>query len=96
MAAAPRRAAVSSAAARLANDAVLASTTRILQGGQAADTMATSRVSSTPHPAGSGWGSGDGLPCWLTIRRQPGAVVQASSPDWVRSTARALARCGGL
>ena len=68
----------------------------ILQSGHAAETIDTSRVSSTPHPVGSGLGNGDGLPCWLTIRRQPLAVVHGGSPYCLRYTARSDARCGVL
>src|SRR5262252_10541974 len=88
--------AVFSAAARSANVGILPSTTTILQSGQAADTIDTSSVSSTPQPSGSALGNGDGLPCWLTIRRQPLAVVHGGSPYSFRYTPRSDARCGVL
>src|SRR3954468_22509187 len=50
MAFAPRRAAVATAAARLANELVVASTSRILQFGQTALTMSRSREISSAQP----------------------------------------------
>src|SRR5215831_1584022 len=88
--------AVSSAVARSANVGWVPSTTMILQSGHAAETIETSRVSSTPHPNGSALGNGDGLPCWLTIRRHPLAVVHGGSPYCLRYVARSDARCGVL
>ncbi len=87
---------MSSAAARSANDGWVPSTTMILQSGHAADTIDTSRVSSTPQPVGSGLGNGDALPCWFTMRRHPLAVVHGGSPYCLRYTARSDARCGVL
>ena len=78
---APSRAAVFSAVARLATPSFLASTTRILQCGQTADTIETSSMVSTSHPEGTAdAGSGPALPFWLTTRRHPVDSLHAPSP----------------
>ena len=61
---------------------LLASTTRMLQPGQAADTASTSSDVSSPQLA-LARGSAV-VPLCPTIRRQPFAVVQGSSPNSAR------------
>jgi hypothetical protein len=60
--------------------ALLTSTRRILRFGQIADTMSTSSEIS-PAQLGSDAGSGLAAPFWLTLRKQPLAVVQAGRPN---------------
>jgi hypothetical protein len=75
---APRRAAVSSAAARSVNAFELASTSRIVQFGQVAEAMSrSSEISCAQPPFARG---GVVPPDWLTLRKQPLAVVQAGRP----------------
>jgi len=57
----------------------LASTSRIRQFGQVAETMARSRAISLAQP-GSALVSGETWPLWLTLRKQPLAVVQGGRP----------------
>ena len=76
------RAAWLTAVPRLAKEALLASTSRMWQSGQVADTMSrSSEISCGP--------AGVGLrqvvpPVWFTFLKQPLAVVQAGSPYWAR------------
>ncbi|SFY51810.1 hypothetical protein STEPF1_05076 [Streptomyces sp. F-1] len=64
---------------RLAIDAVLASTSRILQFGQVALTMSRSSEISPAQPL-SAVGSEVVEPVWPTLVKQPLAVVQAGRP----------------
>src|SRR5689334_21332012 len=75
------------AAPRLANDAEDASTSRMWQFGQIAETMSISSEISSAQPVLL-LGSGDVAPFWLTLRKQPLAVVHAGRPNWLRYTAR--------
>ncbi len=65
---------------RLAMVGDLASTSRMWQPGQIAETMSRSSEISPAQPA-SAEGSGAAWPFWLTFRKQPLAVVQAGSPN---------------
>ena len=76
---APRAAASFTAAPRLAKDAVVASTSRMWQFGQIAETMSRSSEISVAHPA-SVAGRLVVLPVWLTFLKQPLAVVHAGRP----------------
>ena len=58
---------------------VFASTSRILQSGQTAETMSTSSEISPAQPA-SGLGSGLAAPFWFTLRKQPFWVVHGGRP----------------
>src|SRR6478672_576775 len=80
---APRRAAVFSAVARLANDDELPSTSRMWQFGQIAEAMSRSSEISWAQPVSTA-GSGDAPPFWLTLRKQPLAVVHGGRPNWLR------------
>src|SRR6266516_5212777 len=79
---APSVRAVSTAVYRLL-DGSFASTSRMWQLGQVAETASRSSEISPAHPV-SPWGSGLAWPFWLTLRKQPFAVVQADSPYWAR------------
>src|SRR6476646_7678547 len=57
----------------------LASTSRMLQLGQTAETMSRSREISPAQPV-SAVGNGDDCPLSLTFRKHPLAVVQADRP----------------
>src|SRR5436190_20469372 len=85
--------AVSTEAPRAAPKLVFASTSRTGQPGQIADTMSTSSEISPAQPA-LGTGSGAGWPTWLTLVKQPLAVVHAGSPNWARYTARSASAFG--
>src|SRR5436190_6775067 len=87
-----RPAAVFSAAPRLANELVSASTSTIRQFGQTAETMSTSSEISAAQPA-----SLRGYrvpPRWSILRKQPLAVVHAGSPNVLRYTARSASAVG--
>ncbi len=73
---APLATAVSSAIPRFAVELVRASTSRMRQCGQIAETMSRSSDSSMPQNL-SLLGSGPGRPDWFTMRRQPDFVEQA-------------------
>ena len=64
---------------RAAVVAPLASTSRMWQFGQMAETMSTSREISPAHPV-LALGNGDAAPLWLTFLKHPFAVVQAGRP----------------
>ena len=82
---APSRAAVRSVTARLPVLLLLPSTTRILQRGQATEIIDTSSVVSRSQPVcRPERGSGEALPSWLTMRRQPLAIVQGGNPKNAR------------
>ena len=53
------------------------------QFGQIAETMSTSSEISPAQPA-SAAGSGLACPFWLTLRKQPFAVVQGGRPNCAR------------
>src|SRR5712671_2431644 len=92
MAFAPSRAAVSTAAARFANELVVASTRRILQLGQMALAMSRSSEISCAQPELL---RGNLVPpFWSTFRKHPLAVVQGGSPKVERYTARSLSAFG--
>src|SRR5262245_32933683 len=74
-------------------DAELASTSRMWQSGQAADTMSRSRLISSAQPL-SPAGNGDVPPFWLIFLKQPFAVVQAGRPKWLRYAPRSAAALG--
>src|SRR3954451_7006535 len=64
------------------------------QPGQMADAMSTSREISSAQPVSVG---GRLLPpVWLTFLKQPLAVVQAGSPNWLRYTPRSASAVGSL
>src|SRR5262249_27998221 len=65
------------------SELVSASTSRMPQLGQVADTIWISSAISPAQPA-SGAGSGLGWPFWLTLRKQPFAVVHAGRPNCAR------------
>ncbi len=69
---------MSSAAARSVNADEFASTSRILQPGQIADAMSTSSEISCAQPEFARGGVVP--PVWLTLRKQPLAVVHELSP----------------
>src|SRR5580692_3895116 len=71
----------------------LASTTRMWQCGQFAETMSTSSDCSASQPSFTP-GSGDGCPDWFTTRMQPFFLPQAGSPNCLRYTARSLTILG--
>src|SRR5947209_5764202 len=93
MAAAPRRAAVSTPAARLSEKSSLASTRSSLQAGHVAEAAWRSRSISPPHPT-LPEGYPPALPAWFTLRKQPFAVVQAGSPTALRYAPRSLSALG--
>jgi len=73
---------VFTAAPRLAKELELASTSRMWQSGQVADTMSTSSEISSAQLAflrGS-----EVVPVWPTLRKHPLAVVHAGRPNWLR------------
>ena len=76
---APSAAAVFTPAARSLKLLDVASTSRILQFWQIACAVSTSRAISSAQPA-SVFGYGPAFPLWLTLRKQPFAVVQAGRP----------------
>src|SRR5881396_3635699 len=87
---APRRAAVSSAAARSVNALEFASTSRILQFGQVAEAMSrSSEISCAQPPFARG---GVVPPLWLTFVKQP--VAHAGRPYVERYVARSDAAVG--
>src|SRR5439155_9304471 len=89
---APRRAAVSSAAARSVNALEFASTRTTLQFGHTADAMSrSSEISCAQPPFARG---GAVPPPWLTLRKQPLAVVQAGSPYVERYVPRSASAVG--
>src|SRR5947209_5809540 len=59
-----------------------ASTSRTWHCGQTAETMSRSSETSPLQSSsdGEGFGSGAGLPCWFTLRKQPFLVVHAGRP----------------
>jgi hypothetical protein len=61
----------------------LASTSRMWQVGQMAETMSTSSEISPAQPVLVG-GSGLVAPFWFTFEKQPLAVVHGGSPNWDR------------
>src|SRR5207248_957573 len=67
--------------------AMVASTSRMRQLGQIAETMSTSRLISPAQPV-SAVGSGLAWPFSLTFLKQPFAVVQAGRPNCERYAAR--------
>src|ERR1035438_3834320 len=76
--------------------AEFASTSRMWQFGQIADTLSGSRDPSTPQPP---VGSTEGSvvpPAWLTIFRQPLATAQALRPASERYWARSDSAFGSL
>jgi hypothetical protein len=79
IAVAPSVAARFTAVPRFTNDAVVASTSRILQFGQTAETMSMSSEISCDQLAFAA-GRLVVLPVWLTFLKQPLAVVQAGRP----------------
>ena len=79
---APSATAVFSAVPRSTMPAPLASTSRIEHFGQAALTMSRSRAISWPQPASAIGGVVP--PSWLTLRKQPLAVVHAGKPYCAR------------
>jgi hypothetical protein len=87
--------AVASALLMLATPGLFASTSRILQFGQMAETMSRSRDASSAHAEALA-GSGPDFPFWLTIFRQPVEVLHAGSPNHFRYTARSPAACESL
>src|SRR5215475_648239 len=92
MAFAPRAAARFSAVPRFAKELVFASTSRMWQPGQMAETMSRSSEISSAQP-----GSTRGylfLPFWSTLRKQPLAVVQAGRPNCDRYTPRSASAVG--
>src|SRR5438034_8639359 len=72
---------------------LFASTSRMWQFGQIAETICTSSEISAAHPA-SGVGSGLASPAWLTLLKQPLAVVHGGRPNWARYTARSASALG--
>src|SRR4051812_46757631 len=90
---APIVAARFTAVARLANELLFPSTSRILQLWQMARATSTSREISRPQPE-SGGGSGLAAPFWLTFLKQPLAVVQAGSPKVESYVARSDSMLG--
>ena len=76
----PSAAAAFSAAPRSLIVALVASTSKILQLGQTALTMARSSAISTAQPE-SATGSGLAAPLWFTFLKQPFAVVHGGSPN---------------
>ena len=62
---------------------LVASTSRILQLGQMALAMSRSSAISWPQPTSEA-GSGEDAPFWLTLRKQPFAVVQGGRPNCER------------
>src|ERR1700750_193102 len=80
---APRPAAAAIPASRLSVELSLVSTRMMWQLGHSAETASRSSDSSFSQlelPLGSGLGA----PVWLTLRKQPLAVVQAGSPYLAR------------
>ena len=76
---------MSSLRARSLTDGLLASTTRILQYGQAVEIIDTSSVASTSQPLPRLDGAaGVALPFWLTMRRQPLGWPHGGSPKCAR------------
>ena len=75
--------AASSAAIRSLSPVEFASTSRMWQSGQAAETMSRSRLISSAQP-GSAAGNGPPARAWLTLWKQPLPVVQAGRPKWLR------------
>jgi hypothetical protein len=65
---------------RFVSDAVLASTSRMWQFGQIAETISMSSMISDAQPR---FATGSGLvpPLWLTFLKHPFAVVQGGSPN---------------
>ncbi len=91
---APSTAAVCSAAYRLALALLSASTSRMRQLGQIPCATSTSVAISCAQPrSGSPLeaGSGEALPLWLTLRKQPLASVHAGRPNWLSKTCRSSA-----
>src|SRR4051794_8781546 len=73
-----------------------ASTSTSLQVGHAALARSRSSAASTVQSslAGALPGSGEVAPFWLTIFRQPLALVHGGRPNWLRYVARSLAALG--
>src|SRR5690349_18505555 len=82
-----------SAAIRLGNVALFASTNRILAPGASACAHCTSRSISIAQPA-SAAGSGEVCPVWFTFLKQPFAVVHCASPNCVENLARSASALG--
>src|SRR6266545_7680403 len=80
---APRFTAVLIAVNRSLVRLVVASTSRIWQLGQTAETIWMSREISAAQPA-LGAGSGPARPFWFTLRKQPLAVVHGGRPNCAR------------
>src|SRR5437764_9327253 len=93
MATAPSLAALSTAVISGSVSGELASTSRILQSGQVAETASRSSAISKPQPK-SPAGNGLAAPFWLTFLKQPLAVVQAGSPRTLRNLARSASALG--
>ena len=72
---------------------LFASTSRMRQFGQTAETIWTSSEISAAHPA-SGVGRGLASPPWLTLLKQPLAVVHGGRPNWARYTVRSASALG--
>src|SRR5215510_11639989 len=72
---------------------LLASTSNSLQLRQIALTMSRSSAVSSSHPR---FGAGKllVLPVWLTLRKQPFAVVHGGNPNCARYTARSASAFG--
>src|SRR5579883_3311956 len=85
--------AVFTAVPRLLTVGRLASTKRMWQLGQIAETMSISREISPAQPV-SGAGSGLAWPFWLILRKQPLAVVQGGRPKVERYIAKSDSALG--
>ena len=90
---APRATASFSAVPRSEKPLELASTSRMLQRGQAVDTMSRSTEISEAAPC-SGVGSGLAWPSWLTLVKHLFLTVQAGRSKVDRKTARSEAALG--
>ena len=90
---APRPAAEVIAVLRSEIEELLASTRSRWQLGHRADAASRSSDSSCSQLA-LPLGSGPGLPVWLTLRKQPLAVVHGASPYLLRYTARSASALG--
>src|SRR5947209_16293153 len=77
---APRLTAAAIPASRSAIEELLASTSRMRQLGHRADTASRSSDSSCCQSAPAAVGSGDALPLWLTLLKQPLAAVHGGNP----------------
>jgi hypothetical protein len=74
---------VFTAVPRFAVVGLFASTRRMLHCGHTAETISMSSAISDDQPEFEA-GSGLAAPFWLTLWKQPLAVVHAGSPNWLR------------